>query len=220
MIQYNIDISNKEDVELAMQDLYSISKGRNYELKFFLKEEYDSLFFDKKSLELLYEKMKEEYKKMENDSYEKIEELDSLQSKYQKVESENEQLKKKLDDLKKQCEVMTQELAKYSTSYGVENPTENILFKVEYGMLKETRDRARSHYIANREGDKYKYRFYESGPEVQACTDRQNYLDPFCEVVSSVEGANRIEHKEMGYLEIIGSVVNIKQKCKINLIKV
>ena len=87
-------------------------------------------------------------------------------------------------------------------------------------MLKETRDRARSHYIANREGDKYKYRFYESGPEVQACTDRQNYLDPFCEVVSSVEGANRIEHKEMGYLEIIGSVVNIKQKCKINLIKV
>ena len=27
MIQYNIDISNKEDVELAMQDLYSISKA-------------------------------------------------------------------------------------------------------------------------------------------------------------------------------------------------
>ena len=51
MIQYNIDISNKEDVELAMQDLYSISKGRKYELNFLLKDEYDNLLGDKESLE-------------------------------------------------------------------------------------------------------------------------------------------------------------------------
>ena len=51
MVQYNIDISNKEDIELAMQDLYSISKGRNYEQKFVLKEEYDSLFADKNRLD-------------------------------------------------------------------------------------------------------------------------------------------------------------------------
>lgn len=220
MIQYNIEISNKEDVVLAMTDLYSISKVRGYEQKFLPKEEYDSLSIDKKSLESLYEKLKEDYKKLEDDFLKESEELNSLHVKYQKVESENKQLKIELDDLKKQSEVMNQELANYSTSYGVDNPTENRLFKVEYGMLKETKTRAQSYYIANRDGDKYKYRFYESGPEVQACAERQIYLDPFCEIISSVEGANRIEHKEMGYLEIIGTVVNVKQKCKINLIKV
>ena len=220
MAQYNIEISNKEDVELAMLDLYSISKVRGYEQKFLPKEEYDSLFIDKKSLESLYERLKEDYKKLEDDFLKESEELNSLHVKYKKVESENEQLKIELEDLKKQSEVMNHELANYSTSYGVDNPTENRLFKVECGMLKETKTRAQSYYIANRDGDKYKYRFYESGPEVQACAERQTYLDPFCEIVSSVEGANRIEHKEMGYLEIVGTVVNIKQKCKVNLIKV
>lgn len=220
MVQYNIDISNKEDLELAMQDLYSISQRRKYEQKFLPKDEYDTLLVEKKSLESLYEKLKEDFKKLENDYYEKSEELDSLQMKSQKVESENEQLKQKLDDLQRQSEEMNHELAKYSTSYGVENPTENILFTVESGILKETKTRNRSYYIANRVGDKYKYKFYELGPEMQACTEKQTYLDPFCEIVSSVEGANRIEHKEMGYLQISGSVVSIKQKCKINLIKV
>lgn len=220
MVQYNIDISNKEDMELAMMDLYSISKGRNYEQKFVSKEEYDSLFADKNRLDSLCKKLDEEKGKFKKELLEKSKELDSLQKQYEIIESENVKLKKELDELLKQNEVMNQDLAKYSTSYGVENPTENILFKVESGMLKETRTRAQSCYIANRDGNKYKYRFYESGPEVQACADRQIYLDPFCEIVSSVEGANRIEHKEMGYLEIIGSVVYIKQKCKINLIKV
>lgn len=220
MAQYNIEISNKEDVEVVMLDLYSICKGRGYEQKFLPKEEYDSLFNDKKSLESLYEKLKEDYEKLEKDSFEKLKELESLQKQLQRMESENNQFKQELDDLKKHNEVMNQKLANYSTSYGVDNPTENRLFKVESGMLKETKTRAQSYYIANRDGDKYKYRFYESGPEVQACAERQIYLDPFCEIVSSVEGANRIEHKEMGYLEIIGTVVNVKQKCKINLIKV
>ena len=220
MVQYNIDISNKEDIELAMQDLYSISKGRNYEQKFVLKEEYDSLFADKNRLDSFCKKLEEDKEKIEKELFEKSEELDLLQKQYEIIECENDKLKKELVELLKQNEEMNQQLANYSTSYGVDNPTENRFFKVEYGILKETRQRGQSHYIANRDGDKYKYRFYESGPELQACADRQTYLDPFCEIVSSVEGANRIEHKEMGYIEIIGSVVRIKQKCKINLIRV
>lgn len=220
MIQYNIDISNKEDVELAMQDLYSISKSRGYEQKFVSKTECDSLFTEKNRLDLLCKELGEGKEKFEEDLFEKSKELDLLQDQYKMIEFENDELKKKLNELQKQNEEMNLQLANYSTSYGVDNPTENRFFKVEYGILKETRQRGQSHYIANRDGDKYKYRFYESGPELQACADIQTYLDPFCEIVSSVEGANRIEHKEMGYLEIVGTVVNIKQKCKVNLIKV
>lgn len=220
MIQYNIDISNKEDVELAMQDLYSISISRGYEQKFLFKIEYDSLLEEKIDLESLHKNLEKEKSKLEEELLSKSIELESLQEKLLLLESDNNLLRQESDDLKKQSEIMNQELAKYSTSYGVENPTENILFTVESGMLKETKTRNRSYYIANRVGDKYKYKFYESGPEMQACTEKQIYLDPFCEIVSSVEGANRIEHKEMGYLEISGSVVSIKQKCKINLIKV
>ena len=220
MIQYKIDISNKEDVELAMQDLYSISKSRGYEQKFLFKIEYDSLLEEKINLESLHKNLETEKSKLVEELLSKSIELESLQKKFLQLESDNNQLRQESDNLKKQSEIMNQELAKYSTSYGVENPTENILFTVESGMLKETKTRNRSYYIANRVGDKYKYKFYESGPEMQACTEKQNYLDPFCEIVSSVEGANRIEHKEMGYLEISGSVVSIKQKCKINLIKV
>ena len=220
MIQYNIDISNKEDVELAMQDLYSISISRGYEQKFLFKIEYDSLLEEKIDLESLHKNLEKEKSKLEEELLSKSIELESLQEKLLLLESDNNLLRQESDDLKKQSEIMNQELAKYSTSYGVENPTENILFTVESGMLKETKTRNRSYYIANRVGDKYKYKFYESGPEMQACTEKQTYLDPFCEIVSSVEGANRIEHKEMGYLEISGSVVSIKQKCKINLIKV
>jgi len=220
MIQYNIDISNKEDVELAMQDLYSISISRGYEQKFLFKIEYDSLLEEKIDLESLHKNLEKEKSKLEEELLSKSIELESLQEKLLLLESDNNLLRQESDDLKKQSEIMNQELAKYSTSYGVENPTENILFTVESGMLKETKTRNRSYYIANRVGDKYKYKFYESGPEMQACTEKQIYLNPFCEIVSSVEGANRIELIEMGYLEISGSVVSIKQKCKINLIRV
>ena len=218
MAQYNIEISNKEDVELAMLDLYSICKGRGYEQKFLPKEEYDFLLNDKKSFESLYEKLKEDYEKLEKDSFEKLEVLESLQKQLQLLESENNQLKQETDELKKQSAVMNKELANYSVAYGVDDSNDVMYFMVESDSLKQT-TRRNAPYIANRVGDKYKFKFNDNRPELDACEKRSFLLDPFCDIISFTEGANCIKHEAMGYFEKTGSVVKVIQKCQIRLIK-
>ena len=93
MIQYNIDISNKEDVELAMQDLYSISISRGYEQKFLFKIEYDSLLEEKIDLESLHKNLEKEKSKLEEELLSKSIELESLQEKLLLLESDNNLLR-------------------------------------------------------------------------------------------------------------------------------
>lgn len=218
LLYNNIDISNKEELELAMQDLYSISQGRGYELNFVLKEEYDLLLSDKKEKEDLISTLEDINKELEKDLCGKLEELSSLQKELHDIKTENSNLKVEKEQLAKKGEEMNKQLANYSLSHGVDDSNDLKYFMVEAHALEETK-RHNAPYTANRDGDKYKYRFNENGPMIDACKERLTLLDPFCDIISSTEEANHIKHIAMGYFEMKGSEVCIIQKCKVELIK-
>lgn len=222
---YKEKFNNSEQKYKELEEQKNQVKA-NYETQ---KNKIDSLMAEKEELNKKLDQQKEEYatlEKMANDNEaQKNEVIEKLKSEITKVENKYKQKelelnKKYAEDIKQlqdNIKVLRKNLEKYEVPADVTGETK--YFSVENDKLAHTlADNAPyvGDVLANH---KISYQFNTDKGKVQdSIQKRETILEPFCEIVSAVEGGNAIQLAARGILVENGGIYEVEKKAKIKIV--
>lgn len=143
---------------------------------------------------------------------EKDEELKREIKRVVEFRDENDRkLNDKISELRKQLEI-------YNPSLNMRTSAETSYYNVEGNMLIETNSMD-APYKAQCMGDnKYRFQFnWEKGPIQEACANKAELLEPFCEIAEETENPSSIRPADWGIATMVGGDLKVDKKAIINL---
>lgn len=196
-----VDTLNKEDIISSMDMLYGLSKD-----KYCHREEFEAL-------NQKFEILQKEYDTLRNEKEELLKNVSKMQIDIEKAKEENAKLTEEKSKIEQDCKGYKNRL----DEAGITNAdsAEKTYYQVVNKHLERTTNNKAPYIVIKDE-----FFFNENGQHQKAIQCREEYLEPFCEVISSAPDANYIKMINKGKCKIQNSdQMEVEEKAKINLIR-